>query len=191
MSVESGDERGGGWSKCRDGPVVAAPPGWDNPCPEEVAGQMESPHARRILIVANRTAAKPRRPAEVGARAARGPCRFTLLGPRPFWDPDTEEAAITLELALPLLDEAAEDKWTGSSATRTRSSRYATPASAARVRRGDRLDAADARVALATARPARAREATRAAWSRPNGWAASSPPRPRSKRSRVRRMRAL
>ena len=107
MSVESGDERGGGWSKCRDGPVVAAPPGWGNPCPEEVAGQMESPHARRILIVANRTAAKPRLPAEVGARAARGPCRFTLLVPRPFWDPDTEEAAITLELALPLLDEAA------------------------------------------------------------------------------------
>ena len=27
--------------------------------------------------------------------------------PRPFWDPDTEAAAITLELALPLLDEAA------------------------------------------------------------------------------------
>jgi hypothetical protein len=68
---------------------------------------MESPHARRILIVANRTAATPRLLAEVGARAARGPCRFTLLVPRPFWDPDTEEAAITLELALPLLDEAA------------------------------------------------------------------------------------
>ncbi len=27
--------------------------------------------------------------------------------PRPYWDPQTEEAAATLELALPLLDEAA------------------------------------------------------------------------------------
>jgi hypothetical protein len=61
----------------------------------------------RILIVANRTAATPRLMAEVRERAARGPCRFTLLVPRPFWDPDTEEAAITLELAIPLLDEAA------------------------------------------------------------------------------------
>jgi hypothetical protein len=32
-----------------------------------------------------------------------------LLVPRPYWDPDTEEAALTLELALPLLDQAADD----------------------------------------------------------------------------------
>jgi hypothetical protein len=31
-------------------------------------------------------------------------CSFTLLVPRPYWDPETEEAATTLELALPLLD---------------------------------------------------------------------------------------
>jgi hypothetical protein len=61
----------------------------------------------RILIVANRTAATPGLLKEVRERAARGPCTFTLLVPRPFWDPDTEEAAITLELAIPLLDEAA------------------------------------------------------------------------------------
>jgi hypothetical protein len=30
-----------------------------------------------------------------------------LLVPRPYWDPDTEEAEATLELAIPLLDEAA------------------------------------------------------------------------------------
>src|SRR3954465_8669309 len=65
------------------------------------------PMHARILIVANRTAATPRLLAEVRDRAARGPCRFTLLVPRPFWDPDTEESAITLELALPLLDGAA------------------------------------------------------------------------------------
>ncbi len=61
----------------------------------------------RILIVANRTAATPGLLTEVRERAGRGPCRFTLLVPRPFYDPDTEEAAITLELALPLLEEAA------------------------------------------------------------------------------------
>jgi hypothetical protein len=60
-----------------------------------------------ILIVANRTAATPGLLSEVRARVRRGPCRFTLLVPRPFYDPDTEEAAITLELALPLLEEAA------------------------------------------------------------------------------------
>ena len=43
----------------------------------------------------------------VTERAAREPCRFTLLVPRPYWDPDTEEAAITLERAIPLLDAAA------------------------------------------------------------------------------------
>jgi len=40
-------------------------------------------------------------------RAPQGPCRFTLLVPRPYWDPDTEEAALTLELAIPVLEEAA------------------------------------------------------------------------------------
>jgi len=61
----------------------------------------------RILIVANRTAATPGLLSEVRERVKRGPCRFTLLVPRPFYDPDTEEAAITLELALPLLEDAA------------------------------------------------------------------------------------
>ena len=32
---------------------------------------------------------------------------ITLLVPRSFWDADTEESAITLELAIPLLEEAA------------------------------------------------------------------------------------
>ena len=61
----------------------------------------------RVLIVAYRTAATPLLLNAVRARAARSPCSFTLLVPRPYWDPDTEEAEVTLELAIPLLEESA------------------------------------------------------------------------------------
>ena len=59
-----------------------------------------------VLIVAHRTAATPLLLNAVRARAKRSSCTFTLLVPRPYWDPDTEEAAATLELAIPLLEEA-------------------------------------------------------------------------------------
>lgn len=62
---------------------------------------------KRILIVAQRTAATPKLLDAVAERALREPCAFTLLVPRPYWDPDTEEASIILELAIPLLDLAA------------------------------------------------------------------------------------
>ncbi len=68
---------------------------------------MEAQDAERVLIVAHRTAATPKLLEEVRRRAAQRPCRFTLLVPRPYWDPDTDEAATVLELAIPLLDEAA------------------------------------------------------------------------------------
>jgi hypothetical protein len=68
---------------------------------------MDDTGQRNVLIVANRTAATPALLAEVRRRASEAPCRFTLLVPRPFWDADTEESAITLELAIPLLEEAA------------------------------------------------------------------------------------
>ena len=61
----------------------------------------------RVLIVAHRTAATPRLIEAVRTRAAAGPCSFTLLVPRGYWDPDTESAATTIELAGPLLDQAA------------------------------------------------------------------------------------
>lgn len=61
----------------------------------------------RVLIVAYRTAATAALRDAVHRRAKRGPCSFTLLVPRPYWDPDTDEAQITLELAIPLLDRAA------------------------------------------------------------------------------------
>jgi hypothetical protein len=32
---------------------------------------------------------------------------MTLLVPRPYWDPDTEEAELVVELAVPLLETAA------------------------------------------------------------------------------------
>lgn len=67
----------------------------------------------RVLVVAHRTAATPRLLDEVRSRARRSPCSFTLLVPRPYWDPDTDEAAITLELAIPLLAEAAGGKVEG------------------------------------------------------------------------------
>ena len=62
----------------------------------------------RVLIVAHRTAATPLLLNAVRARAKRSSCSFTLLVPRPYWDPDTDEAAATLELAIPVLEEAAE-----------------------------------------------------------------------------------
>jgi hypothetical protein len=59
-----------------------------------------------VLIVAHRTAATPLLLNAVRARSARSRCAFTLLVPRPYWDPDTEEAEMTLELAIPLLEDA-------------------------------------------------------------------------------------
>jgi hypothetical protein len=70
----------------------------------------------RVLVVANRTAATPALLDAVRERAARGPSTFTLLVPRPahgldrVMDPEegsVAEAEATLELALPLLADAA------------------------------------------------------------------------------------
>lgn len=64
----------------------------------------DRPH---VLVVAHRTAATPRLMDEVRRRADAGPCRVTLLVPRPYWDPDTEEAELVVELAVPVLEDAA------------------------------------------------------------------------------------
>ena len=70
----------------------------------------------RVLVVANRTAATPALLAAVAERAERGPARFTLLVPNAvrglerIADPEDhgqDEANATLELALPLLEQAA------------------------------------------------------------------------------------
>jgi hypothetical protein len=75
---------------------------------------MES--AARVLVVANKTAATPGLLEAVRERAARGPCEFALLVPNTTHglhkvvDPEDQaatEAEQTIELALPLLEEAA------------------------------------------------------------------------------------
>jgi hypothetical protein len=62
---------------------------------------------RQVLVVAHKTAATPALIEAVRERTARGPCAFTLLVPRGYWDPDTEATSAAIELAVPLLDEAA------------------------------------------------------------------------------------
>ncbi len=74
---------------------------------------MSSSAPARVLIVAHRTAATPLLINAVRARAKRSRCSFTLLVPRPYWDPDTDEAAATLELAIPLLEEAVGENVDG------------------------------------------------------------------------------
>lgn len=77
---------------------------------------MESSSPTRVLIVAHKTAATPALLDAVRERAARGPCTFTLLVPAAAHglhrvvDPEDvgrDEASDVLELALPLLEEAA------------------------------------------------------------------------------------
>jgi hypothetical protein len=76
----------------------------------------------RVLVVANRTAATPALIAAVRERAARGPATFTLLVPHVTHglhkvvdaeDTDVSESETVLELALPLLAEAAGGKVEG------------------------------------------------------------------------------
>ncbi len=69
-----------------------------------------SSQVKRILVVANRTAATPRLLKAIDGRAAEGPCQFTLLIP----DANNRKAADwTLETALPLMRKAAKSPVTG------------------------------------------------------------------------------
>lgn len=80
------------------------------------------PSPARVLVIANRTAAKPALLAAVAERADRGPARFHLVVPAsPHWmhrvvDPEIAgraEAEERLGEALPLLGEAAGSEATG------------------------------------------------------------------------------
>jgi uncharacterized membrane-anchored protein len=81
----------------------------------EVKTTEHLPHAQ-VLVVANQTAATPALIEAVRARAARGPATFHLLVPNPSAQAEltdhererhVEQAQHVLELALPLLDQAA------------------------------------------------------------------------------------
>jgi hypothetical protein len=76
----------------------------------------------RVLVVANRTAATPGLIEAVRERAARGPAVFTLLVPHlahglhkvvDAEDTDRSESEAVLELAVPLLEQAAGSKVEG------------------------------------------------------------------------------
>ena len=77
---------------------------------------MSEPTPARVLVVANKTAATPALLAAVRERAQKSPATFTLLIPNPahglhkLVDPEDQEqseAEATLELALPLMEDAA------------------------------------------------------------------------------------
>ena len=70
---------------------------------------MSQSTSARVLLVANRTAATPGLIDAVRRRAHAGQCSFTLLIPQLPGEAEfgEEEARKTLELAIPLLEEAA------------------------------------------------------------------------------------
>ncbi len=83
---------------------------------------MESSSPTRVLIVAHKTAATPALLDAVRERAARGPCTFTLLVPASAHglhrvvdpeDTDRHEAQDVLDLAIPLLQDAARGRVEG------------------------------------------------------------------------------
>jgi len=85
---------------------------------------MESSEPTRVLIVANRTAATPALIEAVRRRAVSGACTFTLLVPHSWQGihrltsaedshTDANESEAVLELAIPLLEDAAGDEVEG------------------------------------------------------------------------------
>ena len=83
---------------------------------------MESSSRARVLVVAHKTAATPALLDAVRERAARGPATFTLLVPNPVHglhtvvdaeDVEEGEGQTVLDLALPLLEDAAGDRVEG------------------------------------------------------------------------------
>jgi hypothetical protein len=77
---------------------------------------MEPSAPARVLVVAHKTAATPALLEAVRERAASGACSFTLLVPNPVHgfgriaDPEdaaSSEGAAVLDLAIPLIEEAA------------------------------------------------------------------------------------
>ena len=83
---------------------------------------MESSAPARVLVVAHKTAATPALIEAVRERAQRSPAKFTLLVPNPAHglhsvidpeDVEQGEGEQVLELAIPLLEDAAGDRVEG------------------------------------------------------------------------------
>src|SRR4051794_31428588 len=94
----------------------------ESPHTLEGSSAMESSTPARVLVVANRTAATPALLDAVRERAAQGPCSFTLLVPNSARglhrvvdpeDQDSSDAEQTIEMALPLLEDAAGSRVEG------------------------------------------------------------------------------
>jgi hypothetical protein len=89
---------------------------------------MDSARVAQVLVVAHKTAATPALLEAIRARAERGPAQFHLLVPNPAapeWHPlhperqhRLTEGEHTLALALPLIDDAAGGRATGTVSTR-------------------------------------------------------------------------
>jgi hypothetical protein len=76
---------------------------------------MSASTPRRLLVVANRTATTPRLLDAVRSKAAERPTEVTLLVPAfaTVFDPEALETRKTLELAIPLLEEATDTNVNG------------------------------------------------------------------------------
>ncbi len=126
----------------------------------------------KVLVVAHKTAATPALLEAVRDRAAQGPCTFALLIPNSahglhkFVDPEDTpdaEAAATLELALPLMSQAAGSEVEGLIGDAVAPHRDPGRREPHGLRRGHPVDPARARLALAASRPAQQAERPRPA----------------------------
>ena len=117
---------------------------------------MSASTPRRLLVVANRTAATPGLIDIVRSKAAGGETEVSLLVPAfpTVFDPEALETRHTLELAIPLLEEATSATVQGIVGDPDPFVAVRLAIQAEDLRRGHHLHAADTGLALGQARPA-------------------------------------
>ena len=114
------------------------------------AAEMETSPKKRVLVVANRTAATPRLLEEVRRRRKSGPCEFALLIPDVG---DRKQADWTLENAVPLLRRAAAGPVEGLIGGADPFTSVQVHGPRWPVRRDHHLDALEEGIQVAAARP--------------------------------------